>query len=128
MAWVSRNEMRFDIIVFITSNVVYMLRSNYCVAIPNYCSNFDRISDFEITNYVSNDHNIHQNIPSHGSYSSFENGDDFYLDMNQGFKDNNIQHTIVQAVPINEHVEVTKPVPVPVIKNIGKVLQSITTN
>ncbi|KAG5314060.1 Z512B protein, partial [Acromyrmex insinuator] len=79
------------------------------------------LSDFDITNYVSNDHNvnIHQNIPSHGSYSSFENGDDFHLDMDQGFKDSNIQHTIVQAVPINEHVEITKPVPVPVIKNIG---------
>ncbi|XP_018051077.1 PREDICTED: zinc finger protein 512B-like [Atta colombica] len=77
------------------------------------------LSDFDITNYVSNDHNIHQNIPSHGSYSSFENGGDFHLDMDQGFKDSNIQHTIVQAVPINEHVEITKPVPIPVIKNIG---------
>lgn len=66
--------------------------------------------------------NIHQDLSSYGSYSSFGNNGELHIDLDQEFKGN--QHTI-SSVPISEHVEVTKPVAVPVIKNIGKTLQTI---
>lgn len=30
-----------------------------------------------------------------------------------------------EAVPVSEHVEITRPVPVPVVKNVGKFASSI---
>jgi len=95
----------------------------------NYCSNFDRLFSFGATNYGSSGQKIHQDLSSYGSYSSFRNRGDFHTDLDQGFKGSNVQHTIAQTMPISEHVEVTKPVPVPVVKNIGKILQvAIVTN
>lgn len=81
-------------------------------------------SSFGVMNFGSNVQNLHQDVSSYGSYSSFGNDGEFHLDLDQEFKGNNIQHAV--SVPISEHVEITKPVAVPVVKNIGKTLQTVT--
>lgn len=67
--------------------------------------------------------NVHQDPSSYGSFSSNGNGGDLHMGhMGHGFNTDNVQHSFAQSVPISEHVEVTKPVAVPVVKNIGKIL------
>lgn len=113
-------------IVFITS----WRYTFHCAATSNYYSNFDRLSSYGAANHGSNDQNlnIHQDLSSFGSYSPFGSSGNFHINLDQGFKDSNVEHTIAQIVPISKHVEVTKPVPVPVVKNIGEILQIIAIN
>ena len=42
-----------------------------------------------------------------------------------GLHGGHIQHHYAPAVPVSQHVEVTKPVPIPVVKNVGKFASSI---
>ncbi|XP_011874145.1 PREDICTED: zinc finger protein 512B-like [Vollenhovia emeryi] len=92
-------------------------------------SGWQGLSNFGATHYDSSGQNlnIHQTLPSYGSYSSFGNGGDLHIDLDQEFKGSNVQHTIAEPVSISKHVEVTKPVAVPVVKNIGiPVAQTVT--
>lgn len=68
--------------------------------------------------------NIHQDISSYGSYDSYGGGGHgFNSGLDHGLYEGHAQHHYgVQTVPISEHVEITKPVPIPVVKNIGKFL------
>lgn len=93
---------------------------SYCVA-TNYCI-LNRVSDYGAMNYgpTASDANIHQDLSSYG-YSSYGNTD-FNAGFNHGFSDSDTQNMFSQSVPVSEHVEVTNPVVVPVIKNIGKIL------
>lgn len=109
---------------------------NYYIAISNY-SNFDRLSNYGDMSYGSSSQNLNmQNFSPYGSYSSFgnfgtselRNGGDLHIDLDQEFKGSDVQHTIAKTMPISKHVEITNPVAVPVIKNIGKILQTIATN
>ncbi|XP_012226803.1 zinc finger protein 512B [Linepithema humile] len=59
--------------------------------------------------------NIHQDL---GSYSSLGNGN-FQVGLGNGLDTTNVQHSLTQPIPISQHVEVTKPVAVPIIKNFG---------
>jgi len=67
--------------------------------------------------FISND--VHQDFTSYASYPSRGSAIDFHQGVDHGF--NNVQHTFVQSMPISEHVEVTNPVAVPVVKNIGEI-------
>lgn len=89
-----------------------------------YAFNMHSVSNYGATNHASvgNDINAHQDLSSYGSFSSYGSAADLHL--GHGLNAGNVQHTFAQSVPISEHVEVTKPVAVPVIKNIGKVLQT----
>lgn len=74
--------------------------------------------------------NIHQDISSYGSYDSSYGGGGhgFNSGLDHGLYEGHAQHHYgVQTVPISEHVEITKPVPVPVVKNIGKFVYFLTT-
>ncbi|XP_011639190.1 zinc finger protein 512B-like isoform X1 [Pogonomyrmex barbatus] len=91
-------------------------------------SGWHEMPSYETTNLGFSGHNlnVHQDFSSFG-YSSFGNGGDLHVRLDQGFKGGNVQHTIAQAIPISEHIEVTKPVAIPVIKNIGvPVVQPMT--
>jgi len=59
----------------------------------------------------------HQDFSSSGGFDGGHGGDDggHGLSLDSG-------HNYVQSVPVSEHVEVTKPVAVPVYKHIGNVL------
>lgn len=54
---------------------------------------------------------LHDSLGGYGSYGGggFDHG-----------LHGHVQHHYAPAVPVSEHVEITKPVPVPVIKNVGK--------
>ena len=39
-----------------------------------------------------------------------------------GLYEGHVQHHYAPAVPVSQHVELTKPVPVPVVKNVGKLI------
>lgn len=82
------------------------------------------VSNYGTPNYgsVGNDINAHQDLSSYGSFSSYGSGGDLHI--GNGLNTGNIQHTLVQPVQISEHVEITKPMAVPVIKNIGKILRA----
>lgn len=75
-------------------------------------TDFNRVSSYGST---GQNINIHQNL----GYSSYGNGD-LHTGMGHEVNHGNIQHLAVQSIPISEHIEVTKPVVVPVVKNIGK--------
>lgn len=59
----------------------------------------------------------HQDFSSGGGFDGGHGGDDggHGLSLDSG-------HNYVQSVPVSEHVEVTKPIAVPVYKHIGNVL------
>lgn len=90
---------------------------SHCLATNYHIFNTHSVSNYGAASYGSdgNDINAHQNFPSYGSFSSYGSAGDLH-ELNNG----NDQHTFAQSVPISEHVEVTKPVAVPVVKNIGK--------
>lgn len=93
--------------------------------------NFDSLSNHGAANHGSSGQNLNiQDLSSFGSYSSFGSGNllSGNINLDQGFKGSNVQNTIAQTVPISAHVEVTKPVPVPIVKNIGEILQTIVMN
>ena len=39
-----------------------------------------------------------------------------------GLYEGHVQHHYAPAIPVSQHVEITKPVPVPVVKNVGKLI------
>ena len=53
-------------------------------------------------------------VSGYGSYGYGGGG------IEHGVHGGHVQHHYAQAVPVSEHVEITKPVPIPVIKNVGK--------
>lgn len=76
-------------------------------------------------NYGSNTNNvqIRQDPSSYQSPISFyENNGDFHAELNKKLNNMGNIHTFTQPISISEHVEVTKPVVVPIVKNIGKIL------
>lgn len=80
------------------------------------------------TNYDFTGANVHQDLSSYGSYSSYQNAVDLNVGMNHGFNDAESQHTFGQPVSISEHVEITKPVVIPVVRNVGKISLLIAIN
>lgn len=58
-----------------------------------------------------------------GGYDSYGGGGG-----DHGFYGEQVQHQYAPAVPVSEHVEITKPIPIPVVKNVGKFDQSIQTS
>lgn len=83
------------------------------------------MSSYGATNYgsVTNDAQARQDLSSYGSVSSYGSSG-LRVEIGQKFNTGNV-HTFTQPVSISEHVEVTKPVVVPVVNNIGKILQTI---
>lgn len=76
-------------------------------------------------NYGSNTNavQIHQDLSSYQSpVSSYANNGYFYAELNKKLNNMGNIHTFAQPISISEHVEVTKPVVVPIVKNIGKIL------
>lgn len=82
------------------------------------------MSNYGATNYDFNINNaqIRQNLLSFRPFSSYGNSNDFHAELDQKLNMENV-HTFSQPISISEHVEVTKPLVVPIVKNIGKILQ-----
>ncbi|XP_025992175.1 zinc finger protein 512B-like [Solenopsis invicta] len=98
--------------------VVYLLIKATLASFIESNSGWHGVSNFGAANYNSGNQNLnlHEDF---SSYSSFGNGGDIHIDVDQQFKGSNVQYTIAESMPISQHVEITKPVAVPVIKNIG---------
>lgn len=62
-----------------------------------------------------------KDLSSYGSYSSYGAIGNLQVGSGNGLNVQNVQHTLAKSVPISEHVEVTKPLVVPIVKNIGKI-------
>jgi len=77
------------------------------------------VSSYGAANGFTND--VHQDLTSYASYPSQRSAVGFHRGLEHEFSDTDIQQTFVQSVPISEHVEVTNPVAVPVVKNIGEI-------
>lgn len=112
MAWVSKRN----------KNIQYrysllLLHVSLCC---HWSFGFNRVSNYGAINYGLNGNgiNIHQDLVPYSSH--FGNGN-FQVQLSNGLNTANIQHTLNQAIPISQHVEVTKPVAVPIIKNFGKI-------
>lgn len=61
---------------------------------------------------VGGDHSDYSSLGGGGG--GLEGGDEGGVSLDGG------HHSVVQSVPVSEHVEVTKPVPVKVVKHIGE--------
>ncbi|XP_025153864.1 uncharacterized protein LOC105189367 isoform X2 [Harpegnathos saltator] len=84
-------------------------------------SGWHGVSNYGVTSYGSgNDINAHQGL-SYGSFPSYGSDGEFYV--GHGIHAGNVQQTFAQSVPISQHVEVTKPLVVPVVKNIGNTMK-----
>lgn len=64
---------------------------------------------------------LYDSLSSYGSgYGSYGGGG-----YDHGLHGGHVQHHYAPAVPVSEHIEVTKPIPIPVVKNVGKFRSSI---
>lgn len=61
-------------------------------------------------------------LVGHGlsGYGSYGGGDGDGI--GHGLYEGHVQHHYAPAIPVSQHVEITKPVPVPVVKNVGKLI------
>lgn len=66
---------------------------------------------------VGGDHSDYSSLGGGGG--GLEGGDEGGVSLDGG------HHSVVQSVPVSEHVEVTKPVPVKVVKHIGEPFNGI---
>lgn len=87
------------------------------------------MSSYGTTNYgsITNNAQVHQDLSSYASVPSYTSSSGLQIGLNQKLNNGNVQTSFIQPVSISEHVEITKPVVVPIVKNIGKIIQTIYT-